>query len=68
MFEILCVTSRALCREDFLTRLERLAAARPAGIILREKDRREKMVRALKDMAVPDASEKIYETLMGIMK
>ena len=38
MFEILCVTSRALCREDFLTRLERLAAARPAGIILREKD------------------------------
>ena len=38
MFKILCVTSRALCREDFLTRLERLAAARPAGIILREKD------------------------------
>ena len=38
MFKVLCVTSRALCREDFLTRLERLAAARPAGIILREKD------------------------------
>ena len=39
-----------------------------AALLLREKDRREKMIRALKDMAVPDASEKIYETLMGIMK
>ena len=47
MFEILCVTSRALCREDFLTRLERLAAARPAGIILREKDLSPAAYRAL---------------------
>ena len=39
-----------------------------AALLLREKDRREKMIRALKDMAVPDASEKIYETLIGIMK
>ncbi len=39
-----------------------------AALILREKDRREKMTRALKNMAVPDASEKIYETLMEIMK
>ena len=38
MSEILCVTNRQLCREDFLTRLERIAAAGPAGIILREKD------------------------------
>ena len=35
---ILCVTNRALCREDFFTRLERIAAARPAAILLREKD------------------------------
>ena len=38
MFELLCVTSRALCRGDFLGQMERVAAARPAGIILREKD------------------------------
>ena len=38
MSDILCVTNRKLCREDFLARLEKIAAARPAGIILREKD------------------------------
>ena len=38
MSEILCVTNRQLCREDFWTRLDRIAAAGPAGIILREKD------------------------------
>ena len=38
MSEILCVTNRKLCREDFLTRIERIAACHPAGIILREKD------------------------------
>ena len=38
MSDILCVTNRKLCREDFLTRIERIAACRPAGIILREKD------------------------------
>ena len=38
MCEVLCVTSRLLCREDFLSRIERLAEARPKGIILREKD------------------------------
>ena len=36
--DILCVTNRALCREAFLTRIERIAACHPAGIILREKD------------------------------
>lgn len=38
MFKLLCVTNRALCREDFLFRLEKLAAAAPDGILLREKD------------------------------
>ena len=37
MSEILCVTNRGLCREDFIKRLERIAAAHPAGVILREK-------------------------------
>lgn len=36
--DIICVTNRTLCREDFLTRIERLAKARPAAILLREKD------------------------------
>ena len=38
MSDILCVTNRALCRGDFLRQLEEIAAAKPAGIILREKD------------------------------
>lgn len=38
MSDILCVTNRKLCQEDFLERIERIAACHPAGIILREKD------------------------------
>lgn len=38
MSDILCITNRTLCQEDFLTRLEKIAAAGCAGIILREKD------------------------------
>lgn len=39
--DIWCVTNRTLCRENFLDRVEKLAAAHPAGIILREKDMNE---------------------------
>ena len=39
-----------------------------AESLLRDKTRREGMVQALKNMAVPDAGEKIYETLMEIVK
>lgn len=38
MSEILCVTNRRLCSYDFLGRIKEIAACRPAGIILREKD------------------------------
>lgn len=38
MSEIICVTSRQLCREDFGARLRKLAEARPRALILREKD------------------------------
>lgn len=38
MSDILCITNRSLCQEDFLVRIEKIAAARPAGIVLREKD------------------------------
>lgn len=36
--KLICVTNRQLCQEPFLTRLERIASARPDGILLREKD------------------------------
>ena len=39
-----------------------------AALLLRERDRREKMIAALQTMAVPNAAEKIYETLREIMK
>lgn len=38
MCDLICVTNRRLCRGDFLQRIEAIAAARPAGILLREKD------------------------------
>ena len=37
-FEIICVTNRRLCAENFLSRVEKIAACRPSAIILREKD------------------------------
>lgn len=52
MSDILCVTSRKLCREDFLTRIKRIAACRPAGIILREKDMPEAEYRALAEQVM----------------
>ena len=36
--DIVCVTSRKLCVDNFLTQLEKIAAAKPKFIILREKD------------------------------
>ena len=42
MSDIICVTNRKLCPgtypDDFLARIEKIAARRPAAIILREKD------------------------------
>lgn len=37
-FPVLCVTNRALCPDGFLEQIERIVAAQPAGILLREKD------------------------------
>ena len=45
--DILCITNRTLCKGDFLTRVEKLAAAHPAGVILREKDLSESAYQAL---------------------
>ncbi|MBR6259138.1 MAG: thiamine phosphate synthase [Oscillospiraceae bacterium] len=38
MSDIICVTNRILCREDFLLRLKRIVKASPRAVILREKD------------------------------
>lgn len=38
MSDVICVTNRSLCREPFTQRVERVIAAKPAAIILREKD------------------------------
>ena len=39
-----------------------------AALLLQSRDRRAGMVKALQAMAVPNAAEKIYETLREIMK
>ena len=52
MSDILCVTSRKLCREDFLIRIRKIAACHPAGIILREKDMPEAEYRALAEQVM----------------
>lgn len=39
-----------------------------AALLLRERERRDAMVRKLTSLSVPDAGEKIYETLREIMK
>lgn len=40
--DILCVTNRMLCGEDFLIRIEKIAKENPLGMILREKNLSEK--------------------------
>lgn len=42
MNDILCVTNRKLCGENFLGQIEKIAALKPGGIIVREKDLPEK--------------------------
>ncbi len=49
MSDIICVTNRRLCHGEFLSRIEEIAACRPAAILLREKD----------------LSEETYERLAG---
>ena len=40
--DILCITNRKLCREDFITRMRKIAAAHPAAVVVREKELLEK--------------------------
>lgn len=52
MSDLLCVTNRALCRDDFLKRVDSIAACAPKGIILREKDLRQEAYRALAEQVM----------------
>lgn len=47
MSDIIVVTNRLLCSGDFSERMEKLAAERPKGIILREKDLSEREYKLL---------------------
>lgn len=47
MSDILCVTNRKLCSGEFLSRVEEIAKAAPAGILFREKDLPEEEYKAL---------------------
>ena len=47
MFDIICVTNRTLCQENFFSRIEKIAASHPCGIILREKDLTENEYKSL---------------------
>lgn len=57
MSDIICVTNRKLCREDFLARIGKLAAVHPAGIILREKDLDEAAYRELAEKVLAICEE-----------
>ena len=72
------IAAMKLMREDFKITREHGQWMEKAGIwmmamyhpsaLLRDPARRDSMIRALNSMAVPDAGEKIYQTLMGLLK
>ena len=57
MSDILCVTNRSLCKEDFLARVEKIAANHPKGIILREKDLSEEEYKKLAEEVLQICNE-----------
>ena len=61
MSDILCVTNRHLCQENFLERIAKIASTQPVGIILREKDLSEKEYRELAEKVLKICRK--YETL-----
>ena len=38
MSELICITNRKLCKEDFLDRIDKICANSPKAVLLREKD------------------------------
>lgn len=70
MFKLICVTNRALCRGDFLQRVEQIAGTGIDGIILREKDMAEDEYGALSSRVLRICREKGVEcalhTFVGV--
>ena len=59
MFELICVTSRALCGDDFIARLGALAGAGIDKIILREKNLSEHAYLALARQALAAGGDRV---------
>lgn len=57
MSDILCVTNRKLCGDNFLKRIEKISKGKPYGIILREKDLTEEEYRILAEQVSKICSE-----------
>lgn len=53
MSNIIIFTNRNLCRENFVTRIEKIAKAKPSAIVLREKD--------LSERQYTELAEKVYD-------
>ena len=70
MSDILCVTNRSLCHEDFLQRIRKIAACQPKGIILREKDLSEAAYKALAEnvMQICKQNDVPYALVLAIIE
>ncbi|NLT09090.1 MAG: thiamine phosphate synthase [Ruminococcus sp.] len=53
MSDIICISNRSLCREDFAARMKRIAECHPRAAVLREKDLPENEYRELAQQLIP---------------
>lgn len=53
MCDILCITNRHLCRGAYLRQIEKICAAEPAALVLREKDLSPAAYKALAEAVLP---------------
>ena len=64
MFNIICVTNRSLCKDNFFNRIDTIARTSATSIILREKDLQEHEYYELaKEGASPSENHKVSECL-----
>ncbi|HRR75904.1 MAG TPA: thiamine phosphate synthase [Ruminococcus sp.] len=53
MSDIICISNRSLCREDFVARMTKIAESHPKAVVLREKDLPEKEYKVLAEKLLP---------------
>lgn len=72
MAELICVTQRSLCSDDFLARIRRLAQAQPQAVLLREKDLGEAdyevLARQVQECCVPWGVRLIVRRYVGVAR